>query len=135
MWLAAQHHGGSVNWMIAAALGAMLGHIFPVWLSGRGGRGVSTGVGAFLLICWPAVTAAYDCDLARCDFPFALCFARVNYGGSIFAASDVFSLRARARAITHVGYGCGTTIASLMIILPSREYCAADERHRESSYV
>lgn len=58
VWLAARLTGGAAVWMVAAALGAMLGHIFPVWLGGRGGRGVSTGVGAFLLICWPAVVAA-----------------------------------------------------------------------------
>ena len=44
--------------MIAAGLGAIVGHIFPVWLGGRGGRGVATGLGAYLVICWPAAVAA-----------------------------------------------------------------------------
>ena len=30
----------------------------------RGGKGVATGVGAFLLICWPAVAAAFGVWLA-----------------------------------------------------------------------
>jgi len=34
----------------AAALCAVLGHIFPVWLKFRGGKGVATGLGSFLLL-------------------------------------------------------------------------------------
>ena len=33
-----------------AALFAILGHIFPVWLRFRGGKGVATGLGAFLML-------------------------------------------------------------------------------------
>ncbi|HET7206126.1 MAG TPA: glycerol-3-phosphate 1-O-acyltransferase PlsY [Terriglobales bacterium] len=33
-----------------AALCAILGHIFPVWLRFRGGKGVATGLGSFVLI-------------------------------------------------------------------------------------
>lgn len=38
-----------VNWWVsAAALAAVLGHIFPVWLGFRGGKGVATSLGVFL---------------------------------------------------------------------------------------
>jgi glycerol-3-phosphate acyltransferase PlsY len=33
-----------------AALSAVLGHIFPVWLRFRGGKGVATGLGSFVLL-------------------------------------------------------------------------------------
>ena len=33
-----------------AALFAILGHIFPVWLRFRGGKGVATGLGAFVML-------------------------------------------------------------------------------------
>lgn len=34
----------------AAALFAVVGHIFPVWLKFRGGKGVATGLGSFILL-------------------------------------------------------------------------------------
>jgi len=33
-----------------AALFAILGHVFPVWLRFRGGKGVATGLGAFVML-------------------------------------------------------------------------------------
>jgi glycerol-3-phosphate acyltransferase PlsY len=42
---------------LAAALGAVLGHVFPVWLGFKGGKGVATYVGVLLGIAWPAVVA------------------------------------------------------------------------------
>ena len=42
---------------LAAALGAVLGHVFPVWLGFRGGKGVATYIGVLLGIAWPAVIA------------------------------------------------------------------------------
>jgi glycerol-3-phosphate acyltransferase PlsY len=41
--------------MAMAAMFAILGHIFPVWLKFRGGKGVATGVGTFLAIAPKAV--------------------------------------------------------------------------------
>jgi glycerol-3-phosphate acyltransferase PlsY len=42
-------------WIAAAAIAAILGHIFPVWLRFRGGKGVATGVGVFLILAPVAV--------------------------------------------------------------------------------
>lgn len=36
--------------MFVAALFAIVGHLFPVWLKFRGGKGVATGLGAFVLL-------------------------------------------------------------------------------------
>ena len=40
---------------MAAGMGAFLGHLFPVWLSFKGGKGVATGLGV-LLALYPAMT-------------------------------------------------------------------------------
>ncbi|MBZ5646571.1 MAG: glycerol-3-phosphate 1-O-acyltransferase PlsY [Acidobacteriia bacterium] len=40
-----------------AAICAILGHMFPVWLRFRGGKGVATGVGAFLALAPNAIGA------------------------------------------------------------------------------
>jgi acyl phosphate:glycerol-3-phosphate acyltransferase len=39
---------------IAAGLGAFLGHLFPVWLGFKGGKGVATFIGLLIAFAWPA---------------------------------------------------------------------------------
>src|SRR5882672_6035569 len=48
--LAWHFHPGVVVFMATAALFAVVGHMFPVWLGWRGGKGVATALGSFLCI-------------------------------------------------------------------------------------
>lgn len=51
--------GFGINWWVAASVVlAIAGHCFPVWLGFRGGKGVATGVGAFLALSPLAVACA-----------------------------------------------------------------------------
>ena len=49
---------GGPDIAIVAAAGSVLGHLFPVWLKFRGGKGVATGLGVLLALSWPVGVAA-----------------------------------------------------------------------------
>jgi glycerol-3-phosphate acyltransferase PlsY len=49
-WLAP----GNFDLAMVAAVAAILGHVFPVWLGFRGGKGVATALGVFIALVWPA---------------------------------------------------------------------------------
>ncbi len=87
----------TLNMRALAALCAVLGHIFPVWLRFRGGKGVSTSFGVFLVAAPPAALAAISVFaiilglsryvslasiLGAASFPvFAWLFNRIEGGG------------------------------------------------------
>ncbi len=51
---------GDTTWVVAgAAILAILGHIFPVWLGFKAGKGVATGLGVFLAIAPVAALCAF----------------------------------------------------------------------------
>ncbi|HTO68120.1 MAG TPA: glycerol-3-phosphate 1-O-acyltransferase PlsY [Bradyrhizobium sp.] len=54
--LIASYLGGPTAAMLAA-LGAFLGHLFPVWLKFKGGKGVAVYIGILLGLFWPAALA------------------------------------------------------------------------------
>lgn len=56
--LIAQSVSGSVWIKAVAAIAVIVGHIFPVWLGFRGGKGVATGVGVFLVLAPIALLCA-----------------------------------------------------------------------------
>lgn len=70
-------------WVAAAAVVVMVGHIFPVWLKFRGGKGVATGVGVFLVLM-PAVVG-----IAALIFVVIVLLMRYVSLGSIVAALSI----------------------------------------------
>jgi glycerol-3-phosphate acyltransferase PlsY len=51
--LLAAHFAGP-DAALAAGLGAILGHLFPVWLKFKGGKGVAVYIGLLIGLYWPA---------------------------------------------------------------------------------
>jgi len=49
---------GAELWSVAVAIAAFVGHLFPVWLGFRGGKGVATALGIFVVLSpWGALAA------------------------------------------------------------------------------
>ena len=78
------HYGGP-NAAMLAALGAFLGHLFPVWLKFKGGKGVATYIGVLLGLFWPAA-------LIFCLMWLAMAFAMRYSSLSALVASFVTPL-------------------------------------------
>jgi glycerol-3-phosphate acyltransferase PlsY len=82
--LLAKTFAPDVDWLIAAAaIAAIVGHMFPVWLGFRGGKGVATGVGIFLMLAPVAVLCA------GIIFVIIVALTRYISLGSIVAAATI----------------------------------------------
>jgi glycerol-3-phosphate acyltransferase PlsY len=86
-YLSAQMAGGVLPYqpMAMAALLAVLGHMFPVWLKFRGGKGVATGLGSFIVITPKAVLVAAGIFVA-----VVVVFRYVSLGSILAVASFPF---------------------------------------------
>lgn len=117
VWLAAHWTSGNARWMMAAAVAAVIGHMFPVWLRFKGGKGVATGLGVFIPICWEAVAAAVVVWL------LFVAFWRYSSLGSIAAAAAmpalVYLFYAPHRAPATYISVC-TILISLLVLLKHR---------------
>jgi len=78
------HAGATTPYRVVslAALFAVLGHMFPIWLKLRGGKGVATGLGAFFVIAPKAVLIA-----AGIFFGVVLLFRYVSLGSILSVAA------------------------------------------------
>jgi glycerol-3-phosphate acyltransferase PlsY len=118
VWLMERLSGYSIRFMMLAALAAIAGHVFPVWLRFSGGKGVATAAGAFLAISWPAVVAA-----VVVFFIVALFWRYVSLASVSAAASLpllVYILYAPGHA-PPVAVSAGTLLAAALIILKHKE--------------
>jgi len=49
---------GNLDIATLAAVAAILGHVFPIWLGFKGGKGVATALGVYLALSWQAALSA-----------------------------------------------------------------------------
>src|SRR5262249_13514098 len=88
------------NAALAAGLGAFLGHIFPIWLRFKGGKGVATYVGVARGLSWPAAAVFVILWLIT-----ALLFRRSSLAGLVASFATpfaVFAFHSTAAAILFV---------------------------------
>ena len=102
--------------MSMAALFAVLGHMFPVWLGFRGGKGVATGLGSFIVIAPKAVLVAAGI------FIVVVLISRYVSLGSILAVASfplfVYELRVYGDSPLALGIMAAT---SLLIVVKHHE--------------
>lgn len=118
VWLAARWTHGNVRWMMAAALAAVVGHMFSCWLRFRGGKGVATGLGVFLPISLEAVAAAFLLWLV------VVAFWRYASLGSVIAAVALPILLYFLYAPGHAppfAVSLGSALIAILVILKHRE--------------
>jgi glycerol-3-phosphate acyltransferase PlsY len=53
----AMYWSAGIDAALVAGLGAVLGHVFPVWLRFKGGKGVATYIGVLIAVAWPIAAA------------------------------------------------------------------------------
>jgi glycerol-3-phosphate acyltransferase PlsY len=107
-----QHDPALHRIMAAAALFSILGHMFPIWLGFRGGKGVATALGAFLRFSPMAVLFAVIIFVAvvllsrrislgsivtAAAFPLAVCFLTRPTDSRVIALISAASLLIIAR--------------------------------------
>ncbi len=105
---------GDIMLMMGAAVLVVVGHMFPVWLKFKGGKGVATGVGAFVLICWPAVAGTFVVWI------IGVAIWRYVSLGSIIAAASLPLLTFRLYAPLAeppLAVSIGTTLIAALIIV------------------
>ena len=93
---------GGADAALAAGLGAVLGHLFPVWLGFKGGKGVATTLGTLLALAWPV-------GLIACATWLVIALA--------FRISSLAALVAIAVAPVASYFQSGTALAALTLVI------------------
>lgn len=115
--LAEKLSNDGATWMMFSALAALVGHCFPVWLKFKGGKGVATAMGSFLVL------SPLACLGAVILFLLVVIFWRYVSLGSVSAAAAMPLLIYFLWAPHHappLAITFGTLAASLLIIQKHR---------------
>ncbi len=111
------HGENSARWMMAAAIAAVVGHMFPVWLGFKGGKGVATSLGVFIPLCREAVLAAVVLWI------LVVVFWHYSSLGSIVAAAAMPVLVYLLYAPRHAPPGyitAGTVFIAILVLVKHR---------------
>jgi glycerol-3-phosphate acyltransferase PlsY len=90
---------------LAAALGAFLGHTFPVWLGFRGGKGVATYIGVLVALDW------------RAALVFALVWLGVAFASRYSSLSALLASAVTPVALWWLGRGDAALLLALLAVI------------------
>jgi glycerol-3-phosphate acyltransferase PlsY len=104
--LVAQRLTNGVAAPVMAGLASMIGHVYPVWLRFRGGKGVATAAGAFAVLTPVAVAAAMGV------FLLTVALTRFISVGSMAAALTLagWAIASDAPAVVGIGAAIGAAL-------------------------
>lgn len=105
---------GAQTWTVAVAVAAFVGHLFPVWLRFKGGKGVATAFGVFLVLApWGALAGALAWGIAY----VATRISSVgSLAGTALCATVTFVLNGVRSPVSWAGL-----VLALLIVLRHRE--------------
>jgi glycerol-3-phosphate acyltransferase PlsY len=100
-----------VEAMLAASAAVILGHMFPVWLGFRGGKGVATALGVLAVAAWPVALVAALIWLAM---------------AILFRYSSLAALVASVAAAAYAGFVVDTErallVAAIALVIIARHH-------------
>ena len=97
---------------LAAAVAVMLGHMFPVWLRFRGGKGVATALGVLLALSWPVALIAAGLWLATALLSHYSSLAALVAAVAVPGIAWVFADPPRAMALS---------VIAILVVMRHRE--------------
>jgi acyl phosphate:glycerol-3-phosphate acyltransferase len=119
-------------WVATAGIAAIVGHIFPFWLGFRGGKGVATGIGVFLVLIPLAVAFA-----GVIFFVIVLLTRYVSLGSILAAVSIPLFILIRNYTSPHIEFGplmTAATAGSVLIIFAHRQNISRLISGKESKF-
>ena len=120
VWIAGYYFGK--DGMMTAAVAATLGHLFPVWLGFKGGKGVAVSLGILLVLYWPVALLSLATWLA------AVAVFRISSLAALVAAvvTPLYMF-----AFGQMDYAATTFVIALLVLIMHRENIARLVRGEE----
>jgi glycerol-3-phosphate acyltransferase PlsY len=89
-----------------AGLGAVLGHMFPIWLRFKGGKGVATGFGVLIAVAWPVAL------LAGATWAVVAAVVRISSVASLTACAlaPIFAFGLTDRPVVYLSLTCAVLV-------------------------
>lgn len=98
--------------LACASVAVVVGHCFPLWLRFRGGKGVATGLGALIALCWPVgcISCLVWLAVAR--------LSHISSAGALAAfAASVFLISPLSMQPLHAPLPIAAFIIALIVVI------------------